>query len=43
MLIDDDSAVDDPLDGSFEEHDAMQMSDDSHRQANIYSSSLQLY
>ena len=42
MLIDDDSAVDDPLDGRFE-HDAMHIADDNHGQANIYSSSLQLY
>ena len=31
--------VDDPLVGSLEEHEAMQMSDDSHKQANISSSS----
>ena len=42
-FFNDDSAVDDPLDGSFEEHEAMQKVDANHGQANIYSSSLQLY
>eukprot|EP00889_Picochlorum_renovo_P008268 jgi/Picre1/35298/NNA_002760.t1 len=39
VLFNDDTGVDDPLDGSFEEHEAMQMSDGSNGHANIRSSS----
>jgi len=39
LLFNDDTGVDDPFDSSFEEHKAMQMSDDGHEHANTRSSS----
>mmetsp|Transcript_3082 Transcript_3082/g.6250 ORF Transcript_3082/g.6250 Transcript_3082/m.6250 type:complete len:87 (+) Transcript_3082:203-463(+) len=39
LLFNDNTGVNDPFDSSFEEHEAMRMSDDSHEHANTHSSS----